>query len=117
MKNKTPFLMATLCGCALCISGCTTSCPTAHHGRGMHKDHQQYQYPQYQHQQHKQHKKHKQKIHEGQPIIFQQTYTGSDVHNVSANMSTRSYTGGMAEMGTIQFKETNDGPPFFLLTT
>ena len=104
MKNKTPFLLAALCGAGIAISGCTM-CPTQTHERYGH--HEQYG----RHDQGKMHKQHqhKQKIHDAGPIVFQQTYGGNDVKKVSANMMTRSYTGGTAEMGTIKFKETNDG--------
>jgi hypothetical protein len=99
MKNKSLFLLTSLCGITLLTSACTM-CPTQTHDRGMH--HEQYKKD-------KMHKKHDQKIHSTEPIIFQQTYTGSDVKNVRANMETRSNSGGTANMGTVKFKETNDG--------
>lgn len=98
MKNKTLFLLTSLCGLCFLTSACTM-CPThTHDNYGYHQ----------QHKKDKMHKKNK-KMHDGKPIIFQQTYSGNDVKKVSANMSTRSNAGGTAEMGTIWFKETNDG--------
>lgn len=96
MKNKTLFILTSLCAVTLLTSACTT-CPTQPHGHPEHygKD--------------KQHKKHDKKMYDGQPVVFQQTYSGSDVKKVKANMSTRSAQGGDAEMGTIWFTETNDG--------
>lgn len=91
MKNKTLFLIASLCGISLLTSACTM-CPTQTHDQGMH---------------HKDKKHHK--MHDANPVIFQQKYSGSDVKKVKANMATRSNQGGEAEMGTILFKETNDG--------
>ena len=95
MKNKTLFLTASLCGICLLASACTT-CPTQTHDQGMYQDHH--------HKDKKHHKKH-----DASPVIFQQTYSGSDVKKVKANMLTRSNMGGDAEMGTIWFKETDDG--------
>lgn len=94
MKHKTLFLLTSLCSITLLTSACTT-CPTQTHTPVVHHD-----------QQHKAHKKHKQ--HQG-PIVFQQNYGASDVHSVSTRMETRSSGGGTADMGTIKFKETNDG--------
>jgi len=104
MKNKTTFLLATLCGACVMVGGCTNMCPTQTHGQYGHHNQRGY------HDTDKMYKPHKKKkIHDAKPIIFQQNYNGNDVHKVSANMVTRSYTGGTAEMGTIKFKETNDG--------
>lgn len=99
MKHKTLFLLASLCGVTLLTSACTT-CPTNTRDHGMY--HEQYKKD-------KMHKKHNKKMHSDAPIVFQQTYSRNDVKKVSANMSTRSNAGGTAEMGTIWFKETNDG--------
>ena len=99
MKNKTLFWLTSLCAISLLTSACTM-CPTqTHKSHGYHE----------QHNKDKTHKKHNKKIHNGSPIIFQQTYSGSDIKKVSANMSTKSNSGGMAEMGTIWFNETPDG--------
>lgn len=97
MKNKNLFLIASLCGVCLLTSACTT-CPTQTHEHSMYKEH---------HNKDKAHKKHKQ--HDNSPVIFQQTYSGSDIKKVKANMVTRSAQGGEAEMGAIWFKETDDG--------
>ena len=94
---KKLFLLTSLCSISL-LTGACTMCPTGTHGdHGYHEQHQ------------KPHKKHLKKGHGSQPIIFQQTYTGSDVKQVKANMATRSSQGGDAEMGTIWFNETQDG--------
>ena len=87
MKTRPLFLMASLCGITLLTAGCT-SCPTGAH----HKHHEP-----------KMHKKHP------EPIVFQQNYTGDDIHHVRAKMFTRSAQGGDAEMGYINFKETDNG--------
>ena len=99
MKNKTLFLLASLCSVCLLTSACTT-CPTKTHDGYAHQE-----------QQHKgkHHKKHDKKMHGDKPMVFQQTYSGSDVKKVSANMSTRSSNGGEVEMGMIWFQETPDG--------
>ena len=97
MKNKTLFLLASLCGVCLLTSACTT-CPTQTHDQGMYQEH---------HHKDKAHKKHKK--HNADPVIFQQTYSASDIKKVKANMATRSAQGGEAEMGTIWFNETDDG--------
>lgn len=99
MKNKTLFILTSLCAVTLLTSACTT-CPTQTHDHGAY--HQQ-------HKKDKMHKKHDKKMHDGQPVVFQQTYSGSDVKKVKANMATRSSQGGDAEMGAIWFTETNDG--------
>ena len=93
MKHTTLFLLTSVCSACLLTSACTM-CPT--------HTHDNYGY-------HEQHKKPGKKKYDSQPIIFQQNYTGSDVKKVKANMATRSNKGGEAEMGTIWFKETNDG--------
>ena len=97
MKNKTLFLLASLCGVCLLTSACTT-CPTNTHNHEMHQKHHK----------DKEHKKHH-KMHDNNPVIFQQTYSASDIKKVKANMATRSAQGGEAEMGTIWFNETDDG--------
>ncbi len=94
MKNKTLFLLTSLCSVCLLTSACTT-CPGPQH------DH--YGYPE-QHGKDKMHKKHDKK-----PMVFHQNYSGDDVKKVKADMSTRNSQGGTSEMGTIWFKETNDG--------
>lgn len=94
MKTKNLGIIASLCGVTLLLGGCV-SCPVQDHGY-----HEQYKKDKA----HKHHKKH-----DKNPIIFQQTYSGSDVHNVKANMYTRSMHGGESEMGFIKFKETEDG--------
>ena len=91
MTTKNLCLIASLCGVTLLLGGCV-SCPVQDHGY-----HEQYK-------KEKHHKKYK-----AEPVIFQQTYTDSDVHHVKANMYTRSVRGGESEMGYIKFKETDDG--------
>lgn len=83
MKNKSLFLMASVCGITLLTAGCT-SCPTNHHEQKMHKKHHE-------------------------PVVFQQKYTGDDIHSVRAKMYTRSNQGGETEMGYINFRETEAG--------
>lgn len=99
MKTSKLFLITSLCGVCLLTSACTT-CPTnTHNNHGYHEQH-------YKDKAHKKHKKH----HKPSEIaVFQQTYSASDIKNVSANMSTRSSKGGTTEMGTIWFNETPDG--------
>lgn len=89
MKNKTLFVLTSLCAVTLLTSACVT-CPTQTHGRHEHygKD---------------------KKMKDKNPVVFQQTYSGSDVKKVKAHMSTRSNQGGDAKMGAIWFTETNDG--------
>lgn len=97
MKQKKLFLFTSLFSICLLTSACTT-CPSgqaAHHGQHAHPEKMQHK--------HQHHKK------SSDPIVFQQNYTGSDIANVSAKMSTRSINGGNTEIGTIQFQETNDG--------
>ena len=97
MKNKSLFLLTSLCSICLLTSACTT-CPSGpHENHGYHE----------QHHKNKEHKKHK--MHDERPIVFQQNYTGDDIKKVGANMSTRSSNGGTTEMGTIWFTETPDG--------
>lgn len=100
MKNKPWFLIATVCSVALLMSACSRDCVD------MHKNCNSGTYEQHQHK----HKKHKQehKKH-NKPMVFQQQYGPNDVHNVRANMMTKSVKGGMAEMGFINFTETTDG--------
>ncbi len=98
MKNKTLFLLASLCSVCLLTSACTT-CPTQTHDN--HGYHEQQQHK------NKHHKKHKKQHNE--PIVFQQNYSASDIDSVSAKMSTRSNQGGEVEMGMIWFQETPDG--------
>ena len=100
MKNKKLFLITSLCGISLLLGACSTTCPTKTHDHGQYTEH---------HHKDKMHKKHNKKIHSAEPIVFQQTYSKSDIKKVSAKMSTKSFQGGMTEMGTIWFKETNDG--------
>ena len=101
MKNKTLFLIASLSGVILLTSACTSTCPTQTHEHGAYNE---------QHNKDKMHKRHNKKMHDNkQPMVFQQTYSGSDIKQVKANMATRSSQGGEAEMGTIWFAETNDG--------
>ena len=93
MKHKTLFILTSLCAVTLLTSACTT-CPTQTHGH---------------HEHYNKDKKHDKKMHDNNPAVFQQTYSGSDVKKVKANMSTRSAQGGDAEMGAIWFTETNEG--------
>jgi len=80
MKNKTLFLLTSLCAVTLLTSACT-QCPQQTHG-----NQHEHQYKD------KDHKKHK-----------------YDVNKVKANMMTRSSSGGQSEMGTIWFTETPEG--------
>lgn len=95
MKTKNLLLTASLCGVVLLTAGCTT-CPTRTH---VHHNEQQY----------KAHEKHKHHHKKTEPVVFQQTYTADDIHNIKATMFTRSSRGGTSEMGYIKFKETDDG--------
>ena len=92
MKTKTLFIMTSLCAISLLTAGCT-KCPTNSHAP---RHEQQYK-------EHKHHKKH------DKPVVFQQSYGAGDVHNIKANMYTRSANGGTSEMGYIKFTETDDG--------
>ncbi len=97
MKHKNLFLIASLCGAVLLVGGCT-SCnmrhPEFHEQKNQDKPHHK-----------KQHHAQKQK----QPEIFYQTYDTSNIKAVNANVYTRSSNGGESAMGTISFKETNEG--------
>ena len=98
MKNKTLFLITSLCSICLLTSACTT-CPT-----------QNSEHYKYQEQHHKKHmKKHMKQKPESESIVFYQSYEESDIHNVKGKMYTNSSQGGESEMGIIQFQETNDG--------
>jgi len=90
MKNKSLFLIASLCGITLLTAGCTTcpSGPQKHHEQKMHG------------------KQHKNK-HE--PAVFHQNYNDGGIEKVHAKMYTRSAEGGNKEMGFVKFNETNDG--------
>ena len=94
MKNKSLFLIASVCGITLLTAGCT-SCPTEPHGK--------------QHHEQNMHKKHEKHQGHQKPDVFQQNYTGDEIHNVRAKMFTRSARAGETEMGYISFKETEDG--------
>ena len=94
MKNKTLFLLTSLCSLCLLTSACTICPNQTYDDHGYHNQHQ---------------KKHGKKMHNSEPIIFQQDYKGSDIKNVKAKMNTRSSNGGDTEMGTIWFTETPDG--------
>lgn len=100
MKSKTLILLTSLCGISVLVSGCTM-CPMHHHG------HHEQQYK-------KQHKNPAKKPAQqnteiSETVVFYQTYSASDVDDVSANMFTRNSRGGESAMGTIKFKETDDG--------
>jgi hypothetical protein len=94
MKKSNMFLITSLCGISLLTAGCT-KCPTDTH---MPPHEQQF----------KQHH-HKNKHQKPEPKVFQQKYSSSDIHNVKANIYTKSARGGQSEMGIIKFKETDDG--------
>ena len=102
MQNKTLFIVASLFGVAILMSGC--SCPNKNFGqRGYHtqcnkKDHSGCQH-------------HKQKMQPqvSETVVFYQTYENADIDNVHAKMYTRSSRGGESAMGTIKFKETDAG--------
>jgi len=94
---KKTFLLTSLCSICLLTSACTT-CPMREHNDYGHHE-----------QNHQGKQKHHKKMHGQQPVVFQQNYDASDITKVKANMATRSNNGGEAEMGTIWFKETNDG--------
>ena len=100
MKSKTLFLIASIFGVAVLMGGC--SCPNKNYARhGQHyaqcskKDHSGC--------------KHKKQPQISETVVFYQTYEGSDVDSVHANMYTRSSRGGESAMGTIKFKETDNG--------
>ena len=89
--------LASVTGMVILLSGCT--CPS--HGPEHHAKHTQYQQTQ--------HKKHKPQNQITETVVFYQTYDVNDVDNVTANVFTRSSRGGESAMGTVKFKETNDG--------
>ena len=97
MKTSNLFLIASLCGIAILTSGCTM-CPTGAHNKyhkhGEHSEHTEHK---------NKHKKH------NEPKVFHQRYDANDIHNVHAKMITKSNDGGTADMGFIEFLETNDG--------
>ena len=92
MKPKT--LLTSLCAVTLLTSACTTTCPSSMHHKEQYTEKAQH------HKKH--HKKHETKV-------FQQNYTDDDIDNVIANIYTRSVNGGESVMGTIKFKETDNG--------
>ena len=97
MKYKNLFLMTSLCGISLLVGGCSTC--------HMHqpKEHAHYNKETH-HEQHKHHHK------QAEPIVFYQNYNNdSEISYVKANVYTRSSQGDESEMGSIKFKETNDG--------
>ena len=91
MKSKTLFLLTSLCAVSLLTASCTT-CPTGMHHKKQYTEKTQH------------HKKHHK-----EPKVFQQNYTGEDIEDVTANIYTRSVNGGESAMGTIKFKETDNG--------
>ena len=96
MKNKTLFIMASLCGVVLLTSGCANNpmqCGQNTYEKPQHK-HKKYQH---------EHKKH------DEPRVFYQNYGADDIHNVTAKMVTKSASGGTADMGFINFQETDNG--------
>lgn len=102
MKSKTAILLTSLCAISILTAGCTM-CPT-------HKyDHHEHQYKR----QHKDgpHKPQSQDefVQASETVVFYQTYDASDINNVSANMYTNNAKGGESAMGTIKFKETDNG--------
>ena len=104
MKNitKKAIMFASCISAAVVLAGC--SCPNrhAHHS----------QYEQCNKKDHRGCKHNKQNMQSEQvteTVVFYQSYGANDIHNVSANMFTRSSRGGESAMGTIKFKETNDG--------
>ena len=88
MKNKTLFLLTSLCAVTLLTSACTQCQQQPHDKYGYHEQHQ------------KKHGKHDSK---------NAQYKNSDIKKVKANMMTRNGKGGQSEMGTIWFTETTDG--------
>jgi len=104
MTNKNLFLIASLCGVALLTSGCSNDPMGVRRNCGS-DTYEQHQYKQHKHKKYQyEHKKH-----DTEPTVFYQKYESDDIHNVRANMNTKSVNGGMAEMGFINFKETDDG--------
>ncbi len=88
MKNKSLFLIASLCGITLLTAGCTSTCPSdgyKHHEQKMHGKH---------------HKDHP---------VFHQNYDNGGIEKVHAKMYTRSNAGGESEMGFVKFAETDNG--------
>ena len=104
MTNKKLFLTASVCGVALLVTGCSND------PMGMHRNCGYGTYEHHQPTQHK-HKKyqHEHKNRDAKPTVFYQKYTSDDIHNVRANMITKSVNGGTTEMGFINFIETDDG--------
>lgn len=94
MKNKTLFLLTSLCSICLLTSACTTE-PQKHDN-----------YPEH-HYKDNAHKKHNK--YDSNRDEFHQKHKGHDVQKVKANMITHSSSGGTSEMGAIWFKETPDG--------
>lgn len=103
MKTNKLFLITSLYSITLLIGGCTT-CP-------MHYPmHPEQQHKEMQHKKHKEFKEHKRAHKSSEPIVFYQNYNNdSEISNVKANIYTRSSQGGESEMGTIKFKETDEG--------
>ncbi len=101
MKIKTLVLLTSLCGISVLTAGCTM-CPT-------------HKYSHHEHQYNRQHRNTPQKtqqpeiVEASETVVFYQTYGASDIDSVSANMYTKNSQGGKSEMGTIKFKETDDG--------
>lgn len=101
MKIKTLVLLTSLCGISVLTAGCTM-CPT-------------HKYDHHEHQYHRQNRNTPKKIQQpeiveaSETVVFYQTYDGSDIKSVSANMYTKNSQGGKSEMGTIKFKETDNG--------
>lgn len=96
-------MFASVIGVAVALSGCT--CPSKHtmnhgqHAQCNKKDHSGC----------KHYKQQTQSPQVTETVVFYQTYDVSDVDDVVAKMYTRSSRGGESKMGTIKFKETNEG--------
>ncbi len=84
MKKTTINCVSALSAVAL-LSGCTTLCSSKPNAI--------------------EHHHHKNKA----PVVFYQTYEGTDINKVSAKMYTHSSQGGESKMGYIKFHETDSG--------
>lgn len=90
MKNliKKLFVVSSVLGMAVLLSGCTGMCGNKH----MHHKQKKHVQPQ-----------------TTETVVFYQTYEEADINNVKAKMYTRSSRGGESKMGYIKFVETDAG--------
>ena len=94
MKNLTGkmFVIASVLGAAVLLSGCMMGCPNKkHHAKKMN------------------HAQPVEVVEATDTIIVYQTYENADVNHVYAKMYTHSSNGGESKMGHIKFKDTDNG--------